>query len=135
MKFSTKVRYGLKALVDLSLNEDDTPIMASSLAQAQSISLKYLERILNSLKKAELIKSIRGCHGGYVLNKKPEEISIYDIYIAVEGELFVSPCQTEECSKDSKCYAADVWNGLNDKIVGMLKDYTLASVVERAKNE
>ncbi|MBN2651072.1 MAG: Rrf2 family transcriptional regulator [Spirochaetales bacterium] len=135
MKFSTKVRYGLKALVDLSMNESETPVMASHLAEKQAVSVKYLERILNSLKKAEIIKSVRGCHGGYVLNKKPEDISIYEIYVAVEGDISVSPCSMGDCPRHIACYASNVWGEINSKIVDILKDYDLATVIERVDDE
>ena len=87
MKISTKGRYGLRALIDLAQYSEIEPVSISSIATRQGISERYLEQLMTLLKKAELIKSIRGAAGGYVLAKPVEEISVGDVLRALEGSL------------------------------------------------
>lgn len=79
MKLSTKGRYGLRAIVDLAVNQTQGAVSISSIAARQSLSENYLEQLMSRLKKAELVCSVRGAQGGYVLAKAPEEISVGDI--------------------------------------------------------
>jgi Rrf2 family protein len=132
VKFSTKVRYGLRVLAELAVTDNSEPVMASVLAEKQDISIKYLERIMNSLKKAEIVESVRGCHGGYRMIKKPEEISVYDIYMAVEGDIHVTPCcSNSHCEKEGNCAATRFWNKVNSDIIELTKDYNVAQILER----
>ena len=80
MKISTRGRYGIKAMVDLAMNsKDDKCISLKSIAQRQGIPENYLEQLMAVLKKAEVVKSVRGAQGGYILNKNPEDISVGDL--------------------------------------------------------
>ena len=79
MKLSTKGRYGLRAMIDLARYSEKEPVSIGSVAARQEISERYLEQLVALLKKAGLVKSIRGASGGYVLAKKPSEISVGDI--------------------------------------------------------
>ena len=79
MKLSTKGRYGLRAMIDLARYSEKEPVSIGSVAARQEISERYLEQLVALLKKAVLVKSIRGASGGYVLAKKPSEISVGDI--------------------------------------------------------
>ena len=83
MKLSTKGRYGLKAILDLALHSADGQITLNSIAERQGLSESYLEQLFAALKKAELIKSIRGPQGGYMLADDPENISVGDILRAL----------------------------------------------------
>ena len=83
MKLSTKGRYGLRAMIDLARFSENEPVSISSIATRQDISERYLEQLFGLLKKAGLIKSIRGASGGYVLDKPVEAISVGDILSAV----------------------------------------------------
>ena len=87
MKISTKGRYGLRALIDLAQYSEIEPVSINSIATRQGISEGYLEQLLTLLKKAGLIKSIRGAGGGYVLAKEMNEISVGDVLRALEGSL------------------------------------------------
>ena len=80
MKLSTKGRYGLRAMIDLARYSEKEPVSIGSVAARQEISERYLEQLVALLKKAGLVKSIRGASGGYVLAKKPSEISVGDIF-------------------------------------------------------
>ena len=79
MKLSTKGRYGLRAMVDIAVYSQDSPVPISAIAERQNISVRYLEQLLPKLKKAGIIKSIRGAQGGYMLDKDPKDISAGDI--------------------------------------------------------
>ncbi len=85
MKLSTKGRYGLRAMVDIAVYSQDSPVPISAIAERQNISVSYLEQLLPKLKKAGIIKSIRGAQGGYMLDKDPKDISAGDILRTLEG--------------------------------------------------
>ncbi len=92
MKLSTKGKYGLRAMIDLARYSEKEPVSIGSVAVRQGISERYLEQLVALLKKAGLVKSIRGASGGYVLEKKPSEISVGDILRALEGSLEPVKC-------------------------------------------
>ena len=87
MKLSTKGRYGVKAMVDLALNYGTAPVSIKTISKRQNISEYYLEQLFSPLRKADLIKSIRGAQGGYVLNREPKDIKISDIIYVLEGPI------------------------------------------------
>lgn len=87
MKFSIKVQYGLQAMLALSLNYGGGQVRIKSIASEHSIPIRFLEQLLLVLKRAGLVNSVRGKHGGYLLGKKPSEISLLDIIEALEGPL------------------------------------------------
>ena len=87
VKLSTKGRYGLRAIVDLAKYSENEPVSIGSIAERQDISERYLEQLMAKLKKADLVKSIRGAGGGYVLAKAAEDISAGDVLRALEGDL------------------------------------------------
>ena len=92
LKLSTKGRYGLRALIDLAQYSEIEPVSISSIAARQGISERYLEQLMAKLKKAGLIKSIRGAGGGYVLAREVESISVGDVLRALEGNLEPVEC-------------------------------------------
>ena len=79
MKLSTKGRYGLRALIDLAQYSEKEPVSITSISNRQGISERYLEQLMAKLKKAEIVKSIRGAGGGYILGKDMHEISVGDV--------------------------------------------------------
>ena len=85
MKFSTRTSYGLKAVLVLTSRFGEGSLSVSQIAKREEISVAYLEQILNSLKKKGLVKSVRGPQGGYILAKKPSDISLKDLFDALEG--------------------------------------------------
>ncbi len=84
MKLSTKGRYGPRAVIDLALTSENEAVSISSIAARQSLSESYLEQLMGKLRKAGIVKSIRGAQGGYRLGRPPEEISVGDILRALE---------------------------------------------------
>ncbi len=87
MKLSTRAKYGLKALIDLGLYSEKEAVSLQSIAGRQNISVSYLEQLMALLKKAGLVKSVRGAAGGYFLGRPAEEISVGDILRVLEGGL------------------------------------------------
>ena len=93
MKLTTKVRYAVSAMCDLAVNYDpDMPIQIKDIAARQNLSVMYIEQLFNKLKKAKLITSVRGPHGGYILSQKPSKIKIGDIFRVVEGRIALVGC-------------------------------------------
>ena len=114
MKLSTKGRYGLRAMVDIAVYSQDSPVPISAIAERQNISVRYLEQLLPKLKKAGIIKSIRGAQGGYMLDKDPKDISAGDILRTLEGDLTPIDCaaftgDTSTCSGTKFCVTKTVW--------------------------
>ena len=87
MKVSLRATYGIMAAVDLAMQLGTAPVQAKSIARRQAIPARFLEQVLHSMKKAGLVSSIRGAQGGYVLSKKPSEVSIAEILEALDGPL------------------------------------------------
>lgn len=107
MKLSTKGKYGLRAMIDLARYSEKEPVSIGSVAARQGISERYLEQLVALLKKAGLVKSIRGASGGYVLEKKPSEISVGDILRALEGSLEPVKCAAFDTTTGEGCMASD----------------------------
>jgi len=84
---STKGVYGLAAMYELSKHKDDTPMQIKDISSKTSVPQNYLEQLLNKLRKANLVKSIRGARGGYLLAKSPDEIKVLDILVALEDDI------------------------------------------------
>ena len=87
MKLSTKGKYGLRAFIDLAVCGENRPVSLNSIAERQEISISYLEQLMAKLKKAGLVKSVRGVNGGYTVARPVDEISVGDVLRALEGEL------------------------------------------------
>ena len=120
LKLSTKGRYGLKAMLDLALNSPEGAVTIKSIAERQSLSENYLEQLFLSLRKANLIKSIRGAQGGYIITKDPKEITVGDILRALEGSLSPVECIDKEgsdkCNRSDYCVSQVIWKKIRDGI-------------------
>ena len=130
MKLSTKGRYGVKAMVDLEIHYGESPISIKSISQRQGISEYYLEQLFSALRKAKLIKSIRGAQGGYVLNKLPEEITVADIMEVLEGPIEISDCvEGTTCNNGNCCATRLVWQKIKTSIEDVTTSVTLKDIV------
>ena len=105
MKLSTKGRYGLRALIDLAQYSAEAPVSITSISARQDLSERYLEQLMSMLKKAGLVRSVRGAGGGYVLAKDMAEISVGDVLRALEGSL--EPVECAGLEPDGECKASD----------------------------
>ncbi|MGH4125166.1 MAG: RrF2 family transcriptional regulator [Clostridium sp.] len=131
MKLSTKGRYGVKAMVDLAINYGEQPISIKSISERQSISEYYLEQLFSSLRKAKLIKSVRGAQGGYILNRAPEEITIYDVINVLEGPIEISDCLEEgSCNNIDCCATRLLWKKIKNSIDSVTTSITLQDIVD-----
>ncbi len=135
IKISTRGRYGLRALVDLSLHQKDKAIPLREISEREKISEQYLEQLFASLRKAGIVSSVRGAHGGYLLNKDPEEITAGDVIRILEGPIQPVNCVTEdfECEQEEECVTHELWGLLSEQIEEVLDSYTLAELREKAK--
>ena len=124
MKISTKGRYGLTIMMELAEKYGEGPTSLKSIAEKNNLSEHYLEQLIAPLRNAGLVKSVRGAYGGYVLSKKPEEISAGDIIRVLEGP--ISPVDFEEEDDPAK---RDLWIRIRDSIAQVLDSTTLASLI------
>ena len=115
MKLSTRAKYGLKALIDLGLYSEKEAVSLQSIAGRQNISVSYLEQLMALLKKAGLVKSVRGAAGGYFLGRPAEEIS-------------VGVCQGSDL-----CVAKLVWKRINDSITDAVDTLMLSELIEESR--
>jgi len=135
MKLGTKGRYAVMALVDLACHGGEKPLVTSDIALRQGISVAYLEQLFAKLRRSGLIKSVRGQAGGYLLTRDPHEITISDVFEAVDEPLKTTACDPhshEGCLQSkSKCLTHNLWTGLSDVMVAYLQNITLQDVCER----
>ena len=133
MKISSKGKNALKLMLDLATYDHGEPVSVKDIAKRQGISEKYLEQIISMLNKASLVKSIRGAHGGYVLNYPPEKYTVGKILRAVEGDLSPTDCVGENgipCENKSTCASYRLWEKLDAAVNEVLDGFTLADMVE-----
>ena len=137
MKLSTKGRYGLRAIIDLARYSEKEPVSISSIAARQDISERYLEQLVGLLRKAGLVKSIRGASGGYVLAKDVDKISVGDILRALEGSLEPVECAafhgSDSCEAAGGCVTKYVWQRINESINRTVDEISLKHLVEESK--
>lgn len=133
MKLSTRGRYGVRAMLELALNNGKGPVPLRDLALRQEISAKYLEQLLIPLKGAGLVKSVRGARGGYQLAMEPARISLYDIVRSLEGPLAPVECVQDAtyCERVGGCTVHLVWGEMGRLLVDYLSRMTLADMVVR----
>ena len=137
MKLSTKGRYGLRAMIDLARYSEDEPVSISSIAARQDISERYLEQLVGLLKKAGLVRSIRGATGGYVLARNVREISVGDVLRALEGSLEPVKCAAfyseEGCMAAEGCVTKYVWKRINDSINRTVDEIKISDLVKESR--
>ena len=135
MKLTTKGRYAVMAMADLALFKDKGPISLKDISLRQNISLAYLEQIFIKLKNENLVKSVRGAKGGYVLESPPEEIKISNIISAVNEEIKTLNCKKESkrgCNnKSSKCITHNLWDQLDQHINSFFEKVKLQDLVKK----
>ncbi|MDD3140071.1 MAG: Rrf2 family transcriptional regulator [Lachnospiraceae bacterium] len=131
MKISTKGRYGLRALVDLAANAKDEPIALATVARRQKLSLNYLEQVFGTLRKANIVKSMKGAGGGYLLAKDASAITVRDIFEALEGTFSIT--DTDELDEEQdyvkRAIRRLVWNRIDIEVNGFLEETTLEKLV------
>ena len=137
MKISTKGRYGLRILIDLATHDPEKPRMLKDIAESQQISEKYISRLVIDLRRAGLIRSVRGVKGGFHLAKLPEEITLLKVLETMEGPLSVVECvkSPEKCKRQMLCPARSIWKKLNDDIRGLTSKITLDDILNSYRRQ
>lgn len=137
MKLSTRGEYGLRAMFDLAMRQGDSPTPLKDIAERQEISGHYLEQLIASLRKAGLVKSVRGAQGGYLLGRPPEDITVGDIVRILEGPIGPTECVSQEepttCGRAENCIARQVWKRVRDSIVEVMDSITLGDMRDEAE--
>ena len=132
MRLTTKGRYAVTAMLDLAFHSDLKPVTLTDIAARQTISLSYLEQLFSRLRRANMVKGIRGPGGGYTLADTADKINIADIIAAVDEPIDATKCGGEaNCQKDQSCLTHELWMGLSDQIRDYLKGITLAQLLEK----
>ena len=131
MKFSTKTRYGIRAMLELALNETDKPLPIATIAERQGIPEAYLEQLMGLLKKNGLVISARGAQGGYMLAASPQQTSVASVIKALEGSLAPVTCleDTEACSHSGNCAMHLLYGRIMQGMDEVLSSITLQDMV------
>lgn len=134
MRISTRGRYALRAMLEVTRHEKNSPVSLKYISEKQDISKKYLGRLFSELKKSGLLTSERGRSGGYMLGTSPAEIKIGDIIRAVEGPITTVRCvessTNRRCSRLDKCTCHIYWERLENHIASFLDSITLLELSE-----
>ena len=138
MGISTRSTYGIRAMFELALHYRRGPVSAAYISEKEHISVPYLEQLLSRLRQKGLVKSVRGPKGGYVLAKKPKEISMSDIVRVLDGNIMPVHCVSGkssdiDCSIVDRCVTKNVWKKLKDTVDDMLAGVTLKDLCNDAK--
>lgn len=130
MRLTTKGRYAVTAMLDLALHQERGSVALADIAESQHISLSYLEQLFAKLRKAELVRGVRGPGGGYHLAKAPEDISIAAIISAVDERVDITSCRgNENCDKGERCLTHQLWEDLSEQLHAFLAGISLRDVV------
>jgi Rrf2 family iron-sulfur cluster assembly transcriptional regulator len=134
MKLNTKGRYAVMALADLAQFDNGRPVSLRDISLRQGISLLYLEQIFSKLKRNNIVKSVRGVNGGYILKSTPNEIKLAAIFLAVDEEVKTVQCKKESkkgCNgKPSKCITHNLWDELEKHIQNFFNKKNLGDLIK-----
>lgn len=132
MRLSTKCRYGVHAMYDLAQNDGAGPQTIRAIAERQLVPEQYLEQIIGVLRREGFVKSLRGAQGGYMLARKPEDISIGELIRLLEGPVLIADCMqdADACVRSGQCPSRLVWERLTSCIYDVVDGITLADMLE-----
>lgn len=132
LRLSTKSQYGVRAMFEIASGYNTGPVTIKEISEKQSVSVAYLEQILNTLRKAGIIKSVKGPGGGYVLNSAPDNVSIGAILRELDGPVAITSCldPKEGCMRIDGCVTHLLWKSLGEKIEAFLDNMTLHDLIE-----
>lgn len=135
MKVPTRVRYALRAVVEIAERNSTVPVPIRDFAKAQGISTKYAKQLMNHLGKAGIVQGYRGVGGGYALARDPHEITVFDIYRALSEDVNLAPCVNESviCERKNSCAAKDFWTGMSRVLLTELRSTTIGDLIERKR--
>ena len=134
MKLNSRSRYAVMALADMASFDKQNPISLRDISLRQNISLVYLEQIFSKLKKNNIVKSIRGTNGGYILTRDPGQIKLSNIFLAVDEKVKTVQCKRESkkgCNgKLTKCITHNLWDELEMHINDFFDKKNLGDLVK-----
>ncbi|EEO28910.1 Rrf2 family transcriptional regulator [Oxalobacter paraformigenes] len=132
MRLTTKGRFAVMAMIDLARHQKNGPVSLAGISERQDISVAYLEQLFSKLRRGNLVKSVRGPGGGYLLSGNAGDITIADIVFAVDEPLDVTRCGGNgNCAKGSvKCVTHNLWASLNERIIDYLESVLLSDLSE-----
>ena len=133
MKLSTRGRYGTRLMLELTKNYGKGPVSMNEIAKNQNIPIKYLEQLILPLKKAMLIKSVRGPKGGHMLAKSPKKINLWEIVNLLESKFMFTDCVGNEyaCENAADCLIRPVWEKAYETLMELFQETTLEDIVQR----
>ena len=132
MRLTTKGRYAVTAVLDLSFHQHKGPVSLADISERQGISLSYLEQLFARLRRNGVVNSTRGPGGGYSLSRDANEISIAEIILAVDESYDATNCsEAGNCTDNHQCLTHDLWRELSQEIHGFLSGITLAEMKEK----
>ncbi len=132
MRLTTKGRYAVTAMLDLAFHSQKKPVTLTEISTRQTISLSYLEQLFARLRKAGMVKGVRGPGGGYKLIRDAQLINIADIIAAVDEMVDSTKCGGKgNCQDDQACLTHDLWMGLSDQIRNYLRGISLGELMDR----
>ena len=135
MRVPTRVRYALRAVVEIAERNSTVPVPIRDFAKAQGISTKYAKQLMNHLGRAGIVHGYRGVGGGYALARNPEDITVFDIYSALKEDVTLAPCVSIDitCERKDSCAAKDFWVGMSNVLVSELKSTTIGDLLRNRK--
>lgn len=134
MRLTTKGRYAVTAMLDLALNANDSPVSLADISQRQSISLSYLEQLFAKLRRGQLVSSVRGPGGGYLLSRPAAQVFVAEIIDAVNESIDATGCAGQAaCQEGETCLTHYLWCDLSEQIHHFLSGISLASLVGRSE--
>jgi Rrf2 family protein len=140
MQISTKGKYSVRAVLDIAQNSNGSPVPLGAISKREGISLLFLEQLFQQLRKGNVVRSIRGPHGGYVLARDPAEITIGEIVRLIEPPLYTSSCfsndgAVDNCRIGDTCIGGAIWKQLAEHVDNFLDSITLAELANKSKPE
>ncbi|MBI4318991.1 MAG: Rrf2 family transcriptional regulator [Chloroflexi bacterium] len=137
MKLSTKGHYGLRAMAELARGYGQGPVSLTEIAEAEALSVAYLEQLIAALRRAGLVTAVRGVHGGYQLARDPKAITVGDVVRVLEGPIAPVECASEDpegscCDRETECITRDVWIRMRESIAKVLDSTSLYDVCQSA---
>lgn len=137
MKVNTKVRYGLRAILQIAGEYGGEPVPISAIAENQEISGKYLEQVVGALRRANLIVSRKGVRGGYTLGRPPCDITLWDVISALDSHTAPVDCVAEPqtCDRAGDCLTRSIWTLLDARLKEFWTSFTLEDLVGAMREE
>ena len=131
MKINTRVRYGLRAILQIAEQYGQDPVPVSAISQTQEISGKYLEQVVGALRRAGLVESRKGVRGGYSLSRAPEDVTLWDIISALDPHTSLVDCvlEPEVCDRSDSCLTRSIWTLLSRRMQEFWTSYTLSDLI------